>query len=136
MAEEAQRTEARGSDAVVVVQQAALTALNDLGPAVGKSHALYESLWGRATAYNASDEERLQMAEGWQGCGNHRAAIPMAEAFKFTQAQFHRLLPIFSAFKERYESRIAIHNCGVGVMRVLTSAALNHLQDCLYTSVT
>ena len=49
MAEEAQRTEAGGSDAVVVVQQAALIALNDLGPAVGKSRVLCEGLWGRAS---------------------------------------------------------------------------------------
>ena len=44
MAEEAQRTEAGGSDAVVVAQQAALIALNDLGPAVGKSRVLCEGL--------------------------------------------------------------------------------------------
>ncbi len=58
MAEEAQRTEVGGSDAVVVVQQAALIALNDLGPAVGKSRALCQGLWGRAflTAYNSASD--------------------------------------------------------------------------------
>ena len=58
MAEEAQRLEAGGSEAVVVVQQAALIALNDLGPAVGKSRVLCEGLWGRAflTAYNSASD--------------------------------------------------------------------------------
>ena len=89
MAEEAQRTEAGGSDAVVVVQQAALIALNDFSPAVGKSRVLCEGPWGRAflTAYSSvSDGERLWMAEGLgKGAGLTLLAIPMAEAFKFTQ---------------------------------------------------
>ena len=47
MAEEAQRTAVGGSKAVVEVQQAALIALNDLGPAVVKSCVLCEGLWER-----------------------------------------------------------------------------------------
>ena len=91
MAEEAQRTKAGESEAVVVVQQAALIALNDLGPAVWKSRVLCEGLWGQAflTAYNsASDWERLRMAEGLGKGLGLTFAIPMVEASKFTQAQF------------------------------------------------
>ena len=42
------------------------------------------------TAYNsASDRERLRMAEGLgKGPGLTLLAMPMVEAFKFTQAQF------------------------------------------------
>ena len=90
MAEEAQRTEAGGSDVVVGVQQAALIALNDLGPDFGKSSLLCEGLWWRAflTAYNSiSDGERSRMVEGLgKGAGLTLLAIPMVEAFKFTQA--------------------------------------------------
>ena len=132
MAEEAQRTEAGGSEAVVVVQQATLIALNDLGPAVGKSRVLCESLWGRAflMANNSSDGERLRMAEGLgKGTELTLLAMPMVEAFKFTQAQFQRMLSNFLGL----EGAIGVphtHHCGGGVTRVLTSATLNHLQVC------
>ena len=77
----------------------AAMALNDLGPAVGKSFVLCEGLWGRAflTAYNsASDGERLRMAEGLgKGAGLTLLAKPMADALKFTQAHFQRILSNF-----------------------------------------
>ena len=73
------------------VQQTALVALSDPGSAAGKSRALSEGLWGRAflTAYNsASDGERLRMAEGLgKGAGLALLAVPMADAFDFTQSQ-------------------------------------------------
>jgi hypothetical protein len=57
---------------------------------------LCEGLWGRAflSAYNcANDKERLQMAEGFgKGAGLALLAVPMVEAFIFTQAQFKRIL--------------------------------------------
>ena len=64
------------------------------------SHACFARAWGRAflTTYNlASDGERLRMAEGLgEGAGLTFLAIPMVEAFKFTQAQIQRI-PTFSA---------------------------------------
>ena len=63
------------------------------------SHACFARASGRAilTAYNsASDEERLRMAEGLgKGAGLTLLAIPMVEAFKFTQARFQRMLSNF-----------------------------------------
>ena len=51
---------------------------------------LCEGLWGRAflTAYNsANDEERLRMAECLgKGAEFALLAVPMVEAFTFTQA--------------------------------------------------
>ena len=45
---------------------------------------------------SASDGKRLRMAEGLgKGAGLTLLAIPMAEAFKFTQAQFQRILSNF-----------------------------------------
>ena len=77
------------------------------------------------TAYNsASDGDRLRMAEGLT-----LLAIPMVEAFKFTQAQFQRILSNFLGL----EGAIGVphpHHCGGSVTRVLTSATLNHLQVC------
>jgi len=91
------RTEAEGGgEAVATVQQGPLIALSDLGSAVGKSRLLCEGLWERAflTAYNsANDGERLRMAEGLgKGAGLALLAVPMVEAFTFTQAQFQRIL--------------------------------------------
>ena len=65
---------------------------------------LCEGLWGRAflTADNcANDGERLRMAEGL-GKGERIAllALPMVDAFTFTQAQFQRILSNSSAWKE------------------------------------
>jgi len=100
------RTEAEGGgEAVATVQQGPLIALSDLGSAVGKSRLLCEGLWGRAflTAYNsANDGERLRMAEGLgKGAGLALLAVPMVEAFTFTQAQFQRILSLTSAWKEQ-----------------------------------
>ena len=64
MTEEAQQMEAGKSDAVMVVQQAALIALNDLGTAVANSRVLCETLLEQAflTAY---DSARELSACGW-----------------------------------------------------------------------
>ena len=103
---EVHRTEAEGGgEAAATVQQVPLIAFNDLGSAVGKSRLLCEGLWGRAflSAYNcANDRERLQMAEGLgKGAGLALLAVPMVEAFTFTQVQFYRICPTTSAWKER-----------------------------------
>jgi len=98
------QTEAeRGGEAVAAVQQGVpLIALSDLGSAVGKSRLMCEGLWGRAflTAYNsANNGERLRMAEGsGKGAGLALLAVPMVEAFTFTQAQFQafKLMHSFS----------------------------------------
>ena len=126
------RTEAeRGGEAVATVQQVPLIALNDLGSAVGKLRLLCEGLWGRAflTAYNsANDEECLRMAEGL-GAGLALLAVPMVEAFTFTQAQFQRILSNFVGL----EGAISVphtHHCGGGVTRVLMQGTANHLQVC------
>ena len=96
-AEEVHRTDAEGGgEAVAIVQQVPLIAFNDLSSAVGKSRLLCEGLWGRAflSAYNsANDGKRLRMAEGLgKGAGLALLAVPMVEAFTFTQAQFQRML--------------------------------------------
>ena len=87
----------RGGEAVATVQQVPLIALSDLGSAVG-SHACFaraSGLWGRAflTAhYSANDVERMRMAEVLgQDMGLALLAVPMVEAFTFTQAQFQDL---------------------------------------------
>ena len=115
----------------VAAQQTALVALSDLGSAAGKSRALSEGLWGRAflTAYNsASDGERLRMAEGLgKGAGLALLAVPMADAFDFTQSQFQRILSNYLGL----DGAISIphtHHCGGGVTRVLTQGTVNHLQ--------
>ena len=87
-----------------------LVAFNDLSSTAGKSRALSEGLWGRAflTTYNsASDEERLRMVEGLgKGAGLAILAVPMADAFIFSQAQFQResssaSCPTTSVWKEQ-----------------------------------
>ena len=98
--EEARRTATGGNGEVgVTLQQSALVAFNDLSSAAGKSRELSEGLWGRAflTAYNStSDEERLRMVEGLgKGAGLTLLAVPMADAFIFSQAQFQRILSNF-----------------------------------------
>ena len=78
--------------AAATVMQVPLIAFNDLSSAVGKSRLLCEGLWGWAflSAYNcANDGERLRMAEGLgKGAGLALLAVPIVEAFTFTQAQF------------------------------------------------
>ena len=117
----------------VAAQQTALVALSDLGSAAGKSRALSEGLWGRAflTAYNsASDGERLRMAEGLgKGAGLALLAVPMADAFDFTQSQFQRILSNYLGLDGAI-STPHTHHCGGGVTRVLTQGTLNHLQVC------
>jgi len=94
----------------MTVQQVPLIALNDHGLAVGKSRLLCVGIWNRAfpTAYNsANDGERLRMAEGLgKGAGLAWLALPMVEAFTFTQAQFQRILSNYLGLKERLASRI------------------------------
>ena len=117
----------------MTLQQSALVAFNDLSSAAGKSRALSEGLWGRAflMAYNsASDEERLRMVEGLgKGAGLALLAVPMADAFIFSQAQFQRILSNYLGL----EGAISIphtHHCGGGAVRVLTEGTVNHLQVC------
>jgi hypothetical protein len=73
-----------------------LVDFEDLGPSAGKSRALSDGLWGRAfmAAYNSSTaEERQRMVEGLgKGVGLALLAVPMVEAFTFTQAQLRRIL--------------------------------------------
>ena len=102
-----------------VAPLAPLVAFSDLGSAVGKSRVLSEGLWGRAflTAYNsASGGERLKMTEGLgKGAGLALLAVPMTEAFTFTQAQFQRIL-LLSNFLG-LENAIGVphtHHCGGG----------------------
>jgi hypothetical protein len=82
-------------------------------------------------AYNsANDGERLRMAEGLgKGAGLALLAVPMVEAFTFTQAQFQRILSNYLGL----EGTISVphtHHCGGGVTRVLTQGTVNHLQVC------
>ena len=70
------------------------------------------------------------MAEGLgKGAGLALLAVPMVEAFTFTQAQFNRILSSFFGL----EGAISVpdtHHCGGGVTRVLTQGTANHLQVC------
>ena len=108
----------------MTLQQSALVAFNDLSSAAGKSRALSEGLCGRAflTAYNsASDEERLRMVEGLgKGAGLALLAVPMADAFIFSQAQFQRILSKFLGL----EGAISIPHTHH------TEGTVNHLQVC------
>ena len=122
-----------GFEAVAKVEQVPLIALNDFCLVVGKSRLLCEGLWGRAflTAYNkANDGKRLWMAEGLgKGAGLALLAVPMVEAFTFTQAQFQRILSNYLG----HEGAISVphtHHRGGGVTHVLTQGTVNHLQVC------
>ena len=114
IAGEVHRTEVEGGgEAVATKNQVPLIAFNDLSSAVGKS------LWGQAflSAYNcANDGERLRMAGGiGKGAGLALLAVPMVEAFTFTQAQFQR---IFLGL----EGAICVphtHHCGGGGVTVV-----------------
>ena len=70
---------------------APLVDLNDFSPVAGKSRALSEGLWGRAflTTYaRSTDAERVRLIEGLsKGAELALLAVPMIEAFTFTQAQ-------------------------------------------------
>jgi hypothetical protein len=72
----------------------------------------------------------MQMAEGLgKGAGLALLAVPMVEAFTFTQAQFQRILSNYLGL----EGAISVphtHHCGGGVTRVLTRGTANHLQVC------
>jgi len=84
----------------------------------------FEGRWGRAflTEYSsASDGERLRMAEGLgKGAGLTLLAIPIAEAFKFTQAQFQRILSNFLSLEGAIGVPLTNH-CGGGVTRTATN---------------
>ncbi len=56
-------------------------------------------------------------------------AVPMADAFDFTQSQFQRILSNYLGL----DGAISIphtHHCGGGVTSVLTQGTVNHLQVC------
>ncbi len=71
---------------------APLVDLSHLSPVAEKSRALSEGLWGRAflTAYaRFTDAERVRLIEGLsKGEGLALLAVPIIEAFTFTQAQW------------------------------------------------
>ena len=73
-----------------------LVVFEDLGPVASKSRALSDGLWGRAflAALNTSTaEERQRLVEGLsKGAGLALLAVPMAEAFTFSQSQFRRII--------------------------------------------
>ena len=75
---------------------APLVDLNDFSPVAGKSRALSEGLWGRAfltTSARSTDAERVRLIEGLsKGAGLALLAVPMIDAFTFTQAQFRRII--------------------------------------------
>ena len=79
-------------------------------------------------------EERLRLVEGLgKGAGLALLAVPIADAFVFSQAQFQRILSYFLGLK----GAISIpqyfphtHHCGGGAVRVLTEGTVNHLQVC------
>jgi len=110
-----------------------LVDLNDLGRVAGKSRALSDGLWGRAYlgAYEvATAEERLRMVEGLsKGAGLALLAIPMAEPFTLTQAQFQRTLGKYLGTQGQVTLPWT-HHCGSGNTRVLTGATVNHLEVC------
>ena len=70
------------------------------------------------------------MIEGLgKGAGLALLAVPMADAFVFSQAQFQRILSNYLGL----EGAISIphtHHCGGGAVRVLTQGNVNHLQVC------
>ena len=75
------------------------------------NHAYSARAWGRAflsASYNcANDRERLRMAEGLgKGAGLTFLAMPMVEAFAFTQPSISVSCPTTSACKERFAFRI------------------------------
>ena len=76
---------------------------------------------------STSDGERLQMAEGLgKGAGLSLLAVPMADAFVFTQAQSQRILSKFLGL----EGAISIphtRHCGGSTTRILTQGSVNHL---------
>ena len=69
------------------------------------------------------------MVEGLgKGAGLALLAVPMADAFIFSQAQLQRILSNYLGL----EGAISIphtHHCG-GAVRVLTEGTVNHLQVC------
>ena len=62
-----------------------------------------------------------------KGAGLALLAVPMVEAFTFTQAQFQRILSNYLGL----QGAICVphtHHCGGGVTRALTQGTANHLQ--------
>ena len=70
------------------------------------------------------------MAEGLgKSAGLALLAVPMADAFDFTQSQFQRILSNYHGL----DGAISIphtHHCGGGATRVHTQGTVNHLQVC------
>ena len=81
-----------------------------------------------------SDSMQLRQRRGalprvWEGAGLALLAVPMVEAFTFTQAQFQRILSKYLGL----EGAICVphtHHCGGGVTRVLTQGTATYLQVC------
>ena len=110
-----------------------LVVFEDLSPVAGKSRALSDGLWGRAflVAYNSSTaEERQRMVEGLgKGVGLALLAVPMVEAFTFTQAQLRRILVKHLGLTGDV-SLPWTHHCGNCTTRTLTAATVNHIEVC------
>jgi hypothetical protein len=110
-----------------------LVVFEDLSPVAGKSRALSDGLWGRAflAAYNSSTaEERQRMVEGLgKGVGLALLAVPMVEAFTFTQAQLRRILVKHLGLTGDV-SLPWTHHCGNNTTRTLTAATVNHIEVC------
>ena len=71
-----------------------LIALSNLGSAVGKSRLLCKGPLGTGLSDGIQQRQRRRaFAEGLgKGAGLALLAVPMVEAFTFTQAQFQRIL--------------------------------------------
>ena len=89
---------AAGADGAgdIGAQIAPLVDLSDVSPVARKSRALSEGLWGLAfvAAFaRSTDAECVRLVEGLsKGVGLVLLAVPMIEAFTFTQAQFRRII--------------------------------------------
>ena len=110
-----------------------LVVFEDLGPVASKSRALSDGLWGRAllAALNTGTaEERQRLVEGLsKGVGLALLAVPMAEAFTFSQSQFRRII-IKHLGLAGDVTLPWTHHCGNCAIRTLTAVTVNHLEVC------
>ena len=110
-----------------------MVALRDLAASAGNSRNMADALWSVEffDAYAAASlRERLKMIEGLsKGAGLALLAIPMANPFIFTEAQFRRTLTNFLGLDGGLPDPWT-HFCAAGRVRTLTAATLNHLEVC------
>ncbi len=112
---------------------APLVDLSDFSPVGGKSRALSEGLWDRAfltASARSTNAERVRLVEGLsKGAVLALLAVPMIDAFTFTQAQFRRIIIKYLGLAGD-DSVPHTHHFGNGVKRVLTRATVSHLEVC------